>query len=657
MPDEQPGSQHQTTPAAVSRSLRRSVLRIARCGAGISCDRVVEAALRQQFEQEQLINQVATQTRQSLDLQVILETAVHEVRRCLNADRLVIFQFVHDPLEPAAGVTGGQEIGWGRITHEAKVTERIPSVLDQAMEDRCFAEIPDYREKYRRGFVRSITDIHTTYTHTPCLVEMLKRAEVRSEVIAPIVVQEELWGLLIAHQCLEPRQWQDNEQGFLLRIAEHLAIAIQQTQLYLQLQRQAQTLEQQVIERTQELRDALSAAQSANLAKTEFLGAMSHELRTPLTCIIGMADTLLRLSKTAQGNGSAFLQRQESYLNIIHSSGEHLLELINDILDLSQIEAGRAVLDIQEFSLSQIATETLRLLREKAAQHRVALHLDLRLEEQNGALPQDSGDRFAADPQRVQQILLNLLSNAIKFTPAGEEVTLRLWREQNGVVFQVEDNGIGIPENQQALIFQKFQQLDASYQRQYEGTGLGLALTKQLVDLHGGWIEVDSIVNSGSTFTVWLPAQPLILPSLDPVGAASDIEPQLLHKRIVLIEDHEDTATLVCNLLNTAGYQVVWMVKGSAVIEQIEILQPLTVLMNTQLNWINGYELLQRLRQNPLTRGVRVLVLTTNASVDLTRHWLQAGATDCLTVPITQPEHLLTKVANLIEDRQTNEAI
>jgi two-component system sensor histidine kinase/response regulator len=661
MPDEQSISRDYSSPAAVSRSLRRSVLRVVRNPADLSCDLVVEAALRQQVEQERLINQVATQIRQSLDLNVILETAVQEVRRCLNADRLLLFQFACDSFPaPVSDLQRGEESNRlqfqescsGRITHEARARQEIPSVLDFVIQDQCFVEVPACQEKYCKGSVEAVTEIHTTYAHAPCLIEMLERAQVKSKLIAPIVVQEQLWGLLIAHHCTEPRQWQDNEQEFLLRIAEHLAIAIQQTQLYRQLQQQAQTLEQRVIERTQELRDALNAVQSANLAKSEFLSAMSHELRTPLTCIIGMADTLLRLSKDFQGNGSTFLQRQASYLKIIQNSGEHLLELINDILDLSQIESGRAILDLQSFSLTQLATESVHLVQDKAIQCKVELQLDLQLESQEDELPNGAGDRFTADPRRIQQILFNLLSNAIKFTPAEGRVILRLWRENNGIFFQVEDTGIGIPQDQQTLIFEKFQQLDTSYHRQYEGTGLGLALTKQLVDLHGGWIEVDSVVNSGSTFTVWLPTRRSIIPKLQPNGASKLAESNLMGKRIVLIEDHEETATLICNLLNTAGYQVIWLVKGSAVIEQIEVLQSLTVLMNIDLDWLNSYEILQNLRQNPLTRGVCILALAPDSSRDRIQSWLAAGANDYIPIPITQPEHLLTKVAALIADSQ-----
>jgi signal transduction histidine kinase len=206
-----------------------------------------------------------------------------------------------------------------------------------------------------------------------------------------------------------------------------------------------------------------------------------------------MSSTLLRWSF------GELSQRQRDYLQTIHDSGEHLLEMINDILDLSQIEAGKAVLDNTEFRLKEVAELIINSLHEKATVQQVDLKLDILFDENRS---------FCADVRRVQQVINNLLSNAIKFTPQGGSVTLRLWCEDNNAVFQVEDTGIGIPEEQLPQLFEKFHQLDTPYRRRYGGTGLGLALTKQLVEMHRGRIEVESTVQVGSIFTVWIPEQP-----------------------------------------------------------------------------------------------------------------------------------------------------
>jgi two-component system sensor histidine kinase/response regulator len=324
-------------------------------------------------------------------------------------------------------------------------------------------------------------------------------------------------------------------------------------------------------------------------------------------------------------------------LQTIHDSGEHLLALINDILDLSQVEAGKANLNISEFSLTHLLNQSLQTLQDKAEFNGIELINEVQITA--------TGDRFTADQRRLKQILLNLLRNAIKFTPEGGRVTLRAWLEAGKAVLQVEDTGIGIPEHQRPLLFQKFQQLDTSYQRKYEGTGLGLALTKQLVELHGGWIDVDSTVGLGSIFTVHLPAQ--LPPSAHESHPASANNGNA-QGRIVLVENHEESAMLICDLLTAAGYQVVWLVDGSTAVKQIEILHPVVVVADMQLPGMDGYEVMQYLRTSPTTQSLKILVLTTRCPDKTDAHYLEAGADDWLEKPI-EPAQLLYKVAALMD--------
>lgn len=643
----------------------------------VSVCQPVHEALKHQVEQERLLNQVITQIRDSLELPVILETAVEQVRNFLQADRLLIYQFqqplssvkhleineqdILDFYELAAKQelhpeesnvietendhklehdfeqeVSGRKI-WGRVTYEARDSNDIPSVLGFSEEENCFTYVPNCREKYRKGFTLAVTDIETAYIFNPCILNLMRQKQVRAKLVVPILIQEQLWGLLIAHQCFAPRQWQDNEKKFLTHIAEHLAIAIYQAQLYAEVQQQKHTLEERVIDRTQELHDAMLLAQSANRAKSEFLATMSHELRTPLTCVIGLSATLLRWSF------GQLSQKQRDYLQSIHDNGEHLLELINDILELSQLEAGKTVLNISEFSLSQLANQEMANLKQKANQRGVELAVAVRLDSQQ--------ERFLADDRRVRQILYNLLSNGIKFTPEGGRVILRVWREGNRAVLQVEDTGIGIPEHQRHLLFQKFQQLDSSYHRQYEGTGLGLALTKQLVELHGGRIEVNSTVGVGSIFTVWLPKQPdpiATLKSESQLSSAYTKEGALINLnfpagRIVVIENHEETATLICEILTAAGFQVVWLLEPSTAMKQIEILQPLIVILDLQISGTNGKEIVEQIRNLPDMQNVKIIALTNKILSD----GLVLGANNYLLKPIL-PQSLLHKIQLLM---------
>ena len=570
---------------------------------------VVEDA--QTIAMQQQIQQVTTQIRQSLELPIILQTAVEQGRQFLNADRLIIYQLAHsDQSSPESGF----------VAYESKASDDIPSVLH--LMDSCDVLQSSRHSVLRQASALAVEDVNVSYAATPCLLHFLQTAQVRSKLIAPIFQNRALWGFLVAHECHHTRQWRESERQFLQQIAEHLAIAISQAQLYAEVQQQKHTLEQRVIERTQELQAVMQTAQSANRAKSEFLASVTHELRTPLTCIIGMSTTLQRWSKDTLN------ERQQGFLQTIHDSGEQLLGLINDILDVSQAEAHQMTLDLAKVSPSLLARQTIKAFEGQAALQEIELKLDL---------PTDGIDHFTADPRRVQQILFNLIDNAIKFTSEGGKIVLRLFQEDNQVTFQVEDTGIGIAAAQLPLLFQKFRQLDAGYQRQYKGTGLGLALAKQLVELHGGWIGVESALDVGSIFTVRLPISHL--------GQIKVRIPPMVEQprgRIVLIEHDEDNANIICDVLTAAGYQIVWLLEGSTAIDQIDALRPFAVIINAQLSDLDGASLIRGLRQNRATSRIKVMVMV-DGSEPTQADWMAIGANDCLFQPV-RPDVLLQKV-------------
>jgi signal transduction histidine kinase len=242
----------------------------------------------------------------------------------------------------------------------------------------------------------------------------------------------------------------------------------------------------------------------ANRNKSEFLANMSHELRTPLNAIIGFSE-VLKEKMFGEVN-----DKQLEYLEDIYSSGQHLLALINDILDLSKIEAGRMELELSRFHLGLLLDNALMLVRERAGRHGLTLKLEVQ---------PDIGE-WVADQRKIKQIVINLLANAVKFTPAGGSVTLRAnLVGQGGIEVAVADDGVGIAEADQALVFEEFRQAGGDHLGKSEGTGLGLSLAKRFVELHGGSIRVESALGQGSTFAFTLPEHTLDVP---PLGGAPE---------------------------------------------------------------------------------------------------------------------------------------
>ncbi len=596
-----------------------------------------KSVLDNQIQQSLLLDQVITRIRHSLDLPATLEATVAQVREFLSADRLVLYQFDQFDLDTSAAngshssrQSSGQPIVGhfahsGHITYESRMSETVPSVLNFA-EKVCFEPSRSLQTRYLIGQPITIDDVAEKYAGVPCLLKFLQQAQIKSKIIAPIIVKGRLFGLLIAHQCWHCRHWEAAEAVFLQHIAEHLAVAINQASLYQQLRQQTVSLESCVIERTQSLHDALIAAESANVTKGEFLSTMSHELRTPLTYIIGMSATLLRWSFGDLND------RQRSYLNTINQSGEQLLDIINNILEFANVESRRSLLDCSELSLSALITAVAARHQALADKKELTLTLTCSLSAE--------ADVFQADANRLQQILSNLVHNALKFTPTDGEVNVRVWRESQVAVFQIKDTGIGIPESQQDLLFEKFKQLESPFQRQYSGTGLGLAMTKRLVELHGGSIQVDSQVGKGSTFTVRLPANAATRATPPRYQVPSTLEG---HKeRIILLETDDNNAAIACEMLTAAGYEVIWLINADQLAAQLELLQP--VLLMADLSLLNpDFSNIKALQLSVTTLNTKVLALAKPpASVpSLMAHH------DTLDKPI-DPKLLLEKVQQLV---------
>ena len=312
----------------------------------------------------------------------------------------------------------------------------------------------------------------------------------------PLVIDSEVVGVInMSHP--RPNAFQPEDQQLMTIVTDQVAIALNNVQIFDDMQQLNFVLEDEVEKATTELRSANDDLQLANQdiqaasqMKTQFLAHMSHELRTPLNAIIGFSEIL------EDQTFGPMNERQERYIGNILKSSRHLLALINDILDLTKVEAGKMELLTTDFLFQDCLRQVLEMLDPLSRNKAINLICDV----------PDEFSPIQADEGRMRQILFNLLSNAIKFTPEGGDVSVLVALIENDIVqVQVKDTGIGIKQEHQDLIFSEFRQVDESYARRYEGTGLGLALTKRLVELHGGTISVESEEGKGSTFTFTFP--------------------------------------------------------------------------------------------------------------------------------------------------------
>jgi signal transduction histidine kinase/CheY-like chemotaxis protein len=380
-----------------------------------------------------------------------------------------------------------------------------------------------------------------------------------------------------------------------------------------------------------ELAASVEALMAANQAKTDFLTSMSHELRTPLNAIIGFSD----LMRGELPDGDRRLVPAE-WIDNIHTSGRHLLDLINDVLDLAKIEAGRLELHPEPVDLAGVLAETVAALRPLAL--RKGVHLDAE------TLPVT----VRADRLRLRQILNNLVSNAIKFTPAQGSVRLTGARADGEVLVTVVDTGVGIAPEDQELIFEQFQQVGDRSANQ-AGTGIGLALTRRLVEAHGGSIGLESEVGHGSRFTVRLPAADRADPAdpgTQPAGAvplpAGQPEPSAPRRGgILIIEDGPTAADLLRAYLEGSGYVVNVAPNGESGLAIARRLQPDAILLDLLLPGIDGWEVLRRLKLDDTLRDIPVVIVTVLDEQDV---GLALGAVDYLVKPIDR-HTLLARLA------------
>jgi signal transduction histidine kinase/CheY-like chemotaxis protein len=363
-----------------------------------------------------------------------------------------------------------------------------------------------------------------------------------------------------------------------------------------------------------ELKETNRRLQDANKHKSVFLANMSHELRTPLNAIIGFSELLID-----SGNFDAATQKR--FFTQIHTSGKHLLGLINDILDLSKVEAGQMELRLQTVAIADAVGQVMETVEPLAGQKRITIHADVA-----------AGGEALVDAGKLKQMLLNLVSNAIKFTPEEGAVTITAARLPSAIEISVTDTGIGISESDQTHLFQEFHQVDQGPGRRQQGTGLGLALTRRFAALHGGEVVVHSEVGKGSVFTLRLPLQAPAAVGPAPVIA----RPQDLSRPLVLvIEDDPASAELLMRQLEGNGFRTKVARTGTAALAMARELRPAAITLDILLPELDGWEVMTQLKRDAATSDIPIVVVSV---VDNPELGMALGALDYFVKPIDGKE-------------------
>jgi len=610
-----------------------------------------ERMLREQAERERLVSAIAQRVRQSLNLTQTLSTAVQEVQQLLVTDRTVIYRFESE--ETAVVVVESVGDDW------------MP-LLGREVPMTSFGE--SYVSLYSAGQIQAIADIYTASLSEKHR-DLLASLQVRANLVVPIFIGDEsqelateylpkiprigshgrsletsqnrLWGLLIAHQCRAPRVWTDSEVDLLGRLSVQLAIAIQQSTLFEQAQQ------------------AREAALEASRMKSLFLANMSHEIRTPMNGVMGMTDLLLKTNLTPE---------QIDFVQTLKLSSQNLLSIINDILDLSKLEAGEMRLEILEFNLSICMNEVLDLLATPAQEKGI---------EVVALIDSDVPLQIKGDAARLRQILTNLINNAIKFTEAGEVVIevadasnpgllaasdnqkileniepLKIENNESMLLlFKVTDTGIGIAPEDKKKLFQSFTQVDASTTRKYGGTGLGLAISKELVELMGGQIGVESTPGQGSTF--WFTV-PTVKENLTAVGTACEVnlETVLAGRKMLVASDKPTVRKVLVRMAVVWGMEVEevengWMTIAS-LYKAVSVNSPYDiVLVDIQLPEMVAGSLEGLRISEPAMQQTKWVVLASMTQLAEAKRLVDSGFSGYLTKPV-KAHRLFDCLANAI---------
>lgn len=548
-----------------------------------------------------------------------VQTALNVLGPVMDVDRIYIFQ---NHLHPETGQPASSQC-WEWVAEGVQ-----PEIDNPDLQNLLYPEIlPRWydtlsQEQPILGIIKDFPEAEQS---------LLKPQGILSILVVPIFIRDCFWGFAGFDDCHQERQWDDSTKAALMAIAGSIGGAISQWQAEAKLKQLNETLEQRVKIRTAELELAKETAESANHAKSKFLANMSHELRTPLNGILGYAQIL---------NRSRQLKKKERHgVQIIYQCGSHLLTLINDILDLSKIEAGKLELNLKETHFPSFLQGVVEICRVRSD----AKGLNL-IYQPDANLPTG----IIVDEKRLRQVLINLLSNAVKFTEKGsitfkvETVKLSDQTRENGIArigFQVEDTGVGIAGANLEQIFQSFEQV-GDKKHKSEGTGLGLAISQRIVELMGGKIQVKSKLGVGSIFRFEVDLA-IADNWIQPVSVSNGqqiIGYEGAPRHLLVVDDRWENRSVLVELLEPLGFNLTEAENGQEALAKAKQQKFDLIITDIQMPVMNGLEMLKQLRNDNALKQMTVIISSASVS-DIDRQMsLDAGGDDFLPKPVNTEE-------------------
>ncbi len=588
-------------------------------------------SLAESAQRERVIASVVEKIRQSLNIETIFKTTTEELRQTIKCDRVGIYQFNSD----WSGEFVAESVGsnWSVLVQEQ---EKDPSLKENLLEsENCQVKdlddsnlvVDTYLQTEQGGIYSQGTKyrvVENIYEagFTDCYLELLERFEAKAYITVPVIYGEKLWGLLACYQNSAPRQWKTVEINIVLQIGSQLGVALQQAGLLAKSQKQSLILEK-----------ALVAADAANCAKSEFIASMSHELRTPLNAIIGFTQLM--------NYDSSLSTKHREYVEIVNQAGEHLLKLINGILEMSKIEAGKITLEITRFDLFALIKSVEQMFSLKASTKNLQL-----ISEWDIDVPQ----YIETDEGKLRQVLINLVGNGIKFTETGGIALLvRRTTDKNYLELEVSDTGLGIAPEEIDKLFQAFEQTETGRKSQ-EGTGLGLAISQQFIQLMGGDISVSSTVGLGTKFifNIEIGSNDLSETNNSEVQKIVGLAPAQPEYRILVMEASKVNSLLLLKMLSHMGFNVQEATNINHLIPMCESWKPHLILIDMEILVMNDREVIKYLKTDSNYQKIVVFALTSRNFKYTSNEILSTGCDDFIVRPFSETI-MLEKIAQHLE--------